>query len=239
MPTWADKLDVKNQIEKPVQKAVSLHQETQKSELKWQIEKATQMALFASLEKKIQALEIEKLQQEKIHAALNSRINEKQKQLKDLEQISSQLLPYLDTVLTRIQHLYANDLPFLKDERQKRIATLESMMPDPEITVSEKFRKIMEALLVEAEYGQTIETTQKTIDIEGEPVLANIFRLGRLNLFYQTLDKQQCGFYNISDNTWKSLEDIYLKDIQAALDIGAKQKPVEMLELPIGRIMVK
>jgi len=35
------------------------------------------------------------------------------------------------------------------------------------------------------------------------------------------------------------LEDTYLKTIQAAIDMGLKGKPVEILTLPLGRIMVQ
>lgn len=236
---FADKVDVENQIEKPVQKAILLQQETRKSESEWQKEKAKQIALFESLEKESKTLEAQKAELIKSNAALDTCISAKARQLSDMEQISREILPYLDQVLARLKQLYLSDIPFLKEERQKRIEMLETLMPDPEITVSEKFRKIMEALTVETEYGRTIEVYQETVSLEGEPTLVNIFRLGRVNLFYQTLDRQQCGFYNAAETSWKPLEDMYLKDIQAAMDIGAKRKPVELLCLPVGRIVVK
>lgn len=235
----ANKIDVENQIEKPVKRTVLLQQETRRAESKWQIEKKKQIALFESLEKKKRTLETEKTKILKSNAALNKCINAKTRQLADIEQISLHISPYLDELLTRLKLLYTSDIPFLKDERQKRIESLESMMPDPGITVSEKFRKILEALTVEAEYGQTIETYQETISLKEELTLVNIFRLGRVSLFYQTLDRQQCGFYNAAETAWKQLPNTYLKDIQAAIDIGAKRKPVELLYLPIGRIVVK
>jgi hypothetical protein len=97
----------------------------------------------------------------------------------------------------------------------------------------------MEALLVETEYGTTIEVYQQTIPLSGEETLVNIFRLGRLRLFYQTLDKQECGFFNPAQKVWEPLGNTHLKTIQAAIDMGLKRKPVEILTLPIGRIVVQ
>ncbi|WP_022667523.1 DUF3450 domain-containing protein [Desulfospira joergensenii] len=231
--------DVETRIEKPVEKAIRIQQETQKSESKWRNDKEKKIALFESLEKQIEALEAEKAGLIKINLGLHSRIDAKKKQLSDMEQISAQILPFLDQVLDRIRQVKAGDIPFLDKERQNRIQALESMMADPEVPVSEKFRKITEGLLVETEYGQTVEAYQQTVDLEGEPTLVNIFRLGRLNLFYQTLDKQGCGFFHTAQKAWIPLADTFLRDIQAAIDMGAKRKPVEMLNLPLGRIVVK
>jgi hypothetical protein len=70
-------------------------------------------------------------------------------------------------------------------------------------------------------------------------MLANIFRLGSISLFYQSLDQSECGFYNVADAKWQGLPATYNRDIAAAIDIGAKRQPVELLSLPLGRISVQ
>jgi hypothetical protein len=107
------------------------------------------------------------------------------------------------------------------------------------VAISEKYRKVMEALLVEAEYGFTIEAYQETITIDGQPLLADIFRLGRISLFYQSLDRKRCGFYNAAKGVWQSLDTVHNPAIQAALDIAAKRRPVELLSLPVGRMVLQ
>jgi hypothetical protein len=104
------------------------------------------------------------------------------------------------------------------------------------VDIGEKYRKIMEALLVEAEYGFTIEAYQETITIDGQALLADIFRLGRISLFYQSLDRKRCGFYNTADGTWQSLDTVHNAAIQSAIDIAAKRRPIELLCLPVGRM---
>ena len=93
--------------------------------------------------------------------------------------------------------------------------------------------------LVEAEYGFTIETYQETITIEGQAMLVDIFRLGRISLFYQSLDRKRCGFYHTADGAWRDLAKGHNLAIQTAIDIAAKRRPIELLNLPVGRMVAQ
>jgi len=231
--------NVKKQIEAPVHKAVGIEQNTQAQAAQWRTEKDKKTLEFEALEKELDMVEQERDTEAARKTALISDITQTTKQLADIAEIESQMAPYLVDLLDDLKTLNSKDLPFLQAERQKRIQALEELNANPEAPVSEKFRKLMEALLVETEYGTTIEAYQQTIPLSGEQTLVNIFRLGRLRLFYQTLDKRQCGFFNPAQKAWQPLEDAYLKTIQAAMDMGSKRKPVEMLTLPLGRIVVQ
>ena len=230
--------NVEKQIEVPVRKAVSIEQKTQADQAKWRREKGEKIRRLETLEKQVEALEAEAETRTERRDMLTAKISEKQQQLTAITQIQDRIAPFIDQLLERLKGVRAQDLPFLEDERDTRINAIEALCKDPVVPVSEKFRKLMEALMVEAEYGQTIEVYQKTVPLSGEATLVNIFRLGRLRLFYQTLDKTACGFFNPSDKAWQPLDPTYGKAIQAAIDMGSKRKPVELLDLPIGRMVV-
>jgi hypothetical protein len=231
--------NVEKEIEAPVHEAVGIEQKTQAREAGWRTEKEKKTLAFEALEKELAMLEKERNTEAARRTALISNVRRKTKQLEDIAEIEGQISPLLCDLLDKIKKLNARDLPFLEQERQKRIQALEALNADPQVPVSEKFRKLMEALLVETEYGTTIEVYQQTVPLSGEETLVNIFRLGRLRLFYQTLDKQQCGFFNPAQKVWEPLENIHIKTIQAAIDMGLKRKPVEILSLPLGRIVVQ
>lgn len=231
--------NVEKEIEAPVHEAVGIEQKTQAREVNWRTEKEKKTLAFEALEKELAMVEKERNTEAARRTALISNLRRKTNQLEDIAEIEGQMSPFLCDLLDKIKTLNARDLPFLQQERQKRIQALEELNADPQVPVSEKFRKLMEALLVETEYGTTIEVYQQTVPLSGEETLVNIFRLGRLRLFYQTLDKQQCGFFNPAQKIWEPLENIHLKTIQAAIDMGLKRKPVEILTLPIGRIVVQ
>ena len=228
--------DFTSQVKEPVREAVDIRQSTQKEEARWREERQKLVAVYEQLQEEEKQLQVQHEQLQEKTAAAKERIMAKERQLADIAQISSQIDPFLQELVERLEKLSANDLPFLIAERRQRIQRLNDLMHDPEVAVSEKLRKAMEALLVEAEYGQTIEVYQQTISIENQSMLVNIFRLGRISLFYQRLDQQTCGYYDVSAAAWQPLPASYNRAIQAAMDIGARRRPVEMLTLPIGRL---
>lgn len=132
------------------------------------------MARFEALEQKAKQLTEQKEELNRQIASARTRISAKEKQLADIEEISSQILPFIHDIFNALKSQVADGHPFLTDERQERIHRLETIMADPDVEISEKYRKIMEALLVEAEYGFTIETYQETITIDGQAMLVDI-----------------------------------------------------------------
>jgi hypothetical protein len=226
-------------VEKPVRQSITTRQASQAAEEKWRLEKEQLSEQFEQLQAEQKQLQQQRQDLQAYNASTQSRIAAKEKQLTDIEQISIQIQPFLEEMLTLLKTQLSGGYPFLVQERQKRIDTLNHLMSDPEVSVSEKYRKVMEAFLVEAEYGTTIETYQESIAIDGQTMLVDIFRLGRLSLFYQSMDRKQCGFYNIAAHTWQALPSSHNPSIQSAIDIAAKRKPVEMLTLPLGRMVTQ
>lgn len=227
-----------DQVKKPVVESIRIRQHTQKSEEKWREDKRNKLAQYEQLEKQREELRTRKKMLEELISTARNRIAFKHKQLADIEQIEAQIEPLIDTQVDLLQRHLDQDLPFLLDERQQRLERLLTVRHDPDVAVSEKFRKVLEAVMVEAEYGNTIEVYQQNIVIGKRDMLVNIFRLGRISLFFQTLDHTTCGFFDVADGGWKPLPAIYNRTLQAAIDIGAKRQPVEILTLPLGRIRV-
>lgn len=223
-------------VQKPVKQAIGLYQKTQQEEEHWREEKETLAAEYEELLKTQQDLirQDEKLTLQ--NKTTRDRIAVKEQKVAHMKQITTRIEPFLTDLLQQIDRMVLSDSPFLMKERRRRMERLHALLKDPEIMVSEKFRKVTEALFVEAEYGQTIEVYQETISIEGQDRLVNIFRLGRLSLFFQSLDQTSCGHYSVAQKKWLPLPDIYNPQIQAAIEMGAKRRPIELLSLPIGRI---
>lgn len=228
--------DTRQHIEKPVHQSIDTRQATQKEEEQWRQEKEKWIDRFETLQVEQQRLQNQKELLAQHIEATSRRLAAKKKELADIEQISDQIQPFLNDLVKQVKTLIEDDLPFLTGERRQRIDRLDGLMADPEVEVSEKYRKAMEALAVEAEYGLTIETYQEKIKIEDRTMLTDIFRLGRIGLFCQSLDHQHSGFYNVASDRWEPLPASYNHAIQAAIEIAAKRRPVELLTLPLGRM---
>lgn len=239
LPVSGTETGVDKQIKEPVAESIRVRQATQKAEELWRDDKQKLVARFEQLELEQQQLATRKTALEEKTVATAARIAAKEKQLADIEAIQSRIVPMIDSLVEALRQHLDDDLPFLPEERRKRLERLEELRHDPDVAVSEKFRKVMEALLVEAEYGNTIEVYQQTISVDGRDMLANIFRLGRISLFFQTLDSKTCGVFDVAASAWQILPATFNKNIQTAMDIGAKRQPVEILTLPLGRMNIQ
>ncbi len=232
----ADAGTVRRHVEKPVRDAIEIRQHTQKARKKWLEERQRLLEELKRLQTENEQLGTLRHQLEEKISSSRKRIAAKEEELRGIGQISKDIMPFLRETLAWLEKETQDGLPFLMEERQRRIGRLRNLMDDPEVPASEKFRKIMEAMLIEAEYGTTVEVTSESITLSGEPVLVNILRLGRLNLFYQTLDGNSCGFFNAAQDRWQELPRKYNRDITLAMDMARKRRPVEVVALPVGRI---
>ncbi|MFH0783021.1 MAG: DUF3450 domain-containing protein [Pseudomonadota bacterium] len=225
-----------DQIKKPVTESIRIRQDTQEHEQKWRDDREKLLNRLDSLDEAKKRLTLQRAALDEKVDGLKSRIAAKEKQLADIEAIQQEITPMIAALIDELEAFVTTDLPFLGTERGNRLKRLVELRDDPEVSVSEKFRKVLEAMLVEAEYGNTIEVYQETIAKGDNDMLVDIFRLGRVGLFYQSLDHKSSGFYNVAAKSWQPLPGEYNRSIATALEIGAKRRPAELLTLPLGRI---
>lgn len=164
--------------------------------------------------------------------------NENLRREKEADRVRTELTAYLNQVLSDLESAVDEDLPFLKDERSGRLASLKELLVDPQQSPAEKFRRVFEALQIEAEYGTTVEVTQQNIELGGTEILTDVLRLGRLSLFCQTIDGTKSGVFDQVDNTWKPLPEKVNRNIARAIAMARLERSIELVELPLGRIVV-
>ncbi len=108
--------------------------------------------------------------------------------------IERQIMPLMVRMIGGLEEFVALDVPFLPDERKKRLDFLNSLLERSDVTVAEKFRRVMEAYQIESDYGRNIEAYRGTLDLEGQQWEVDFLRIGRIALIYQTLDGGQTGY---------------------------------------------
>jgi hypothetical protein len=233
------KEDFAGKVVKPVKKSVDIRQATQKDEDMWEDERAKLALEYKNLEMEKQNLLALNQRLNKESAGHKTTIASYKKRINDIDEISAELLPYLTDVLKRLDGSVAKSLPFLSAERKSRLENIHKIFKNPKVTTAEKFRKAMEALQVEAEYGNNVEVYQESVKVGGSIMVANIFRLGRLSLFFQTLDAKTSGYYNPAESSWNFLPDKYNMEIGKAIDIANKRRSIDMLVLPLGKVVAR
>ena len=165
-----------------------------------------------------------------------ARLDENLRREKETDRVEAELEAFLDSVLLRLESAIAEDLPFLEDERQGRMADLKTMMVDPQTSSAEKFRRIFEALQIEAEYGTTVEVTQSTVELDQVPVLVDVLRVGRVSLLCQTIDRKKSAVFDPGQKTWQTLPETVNRDISRAVAMARLERSIELVKLPLGRI---
>ncbi|MFT5756147.1 MAG: hypothetical protein ACI9LM_000859 [Alteromonadaceae bacterium] len=173
---------------------------------------------------------------------MNSQIDNQLKELAQIavsmEQVSiieRQVSPLMSRMIETLASFISLDVQFLTEERSKRIASLEEMMVRADVSVSEKFRRVLEAYQVEVDYGRTIEAYSGLIDVEGSERDVDFLRIGRVSLVYQTRDGQHLGLWNNKTKSWQKLSAEYRLDINKGLRIARKQLAPDLIIVPVAQ----
>ncbi len=156
-----------------------------------------------------------------------------EKQLADIEVTQRTITPLMLRMLEVLTQFVRLDTPFLAQERKKRVEELKALMDRSDITLAEKYRRLMEAYQVEAEYGRSIEAYRGDLKDGKQTRAVDFLRFGRLGLYYLTLDRREAGYWDHEARRWVVLASHYRNDIDRGLRIARKQAAPDLLKLPI------
>jgi len=181
----------------------------------------------------IDTLKIYNAQIQKLIDDQNKQMASLNRQIDNVTGISQGVVPLMLEMVDTLKKFVAADVPFLPDERQNRLTDLQTMMGASDVTVSEKFRRIMESYQIENDYGRTLDTYSGSLDIDGQKRQVDFLRVGRIALLYQTSDDALRGFWNQKDRKWEPLGSEYRTAIRDGLRVARKQMAPELIDLPI------
>lgn len=156
-----------------------------------------------------------------------------QRQIDEFGGIEQDVVPLMFEMIDTLDNVIELDMPFLQKERSDRIVRLRANMNRSDLTVSEKYRQIMEAYQIEAAYGRNIEAYVGTLQIDGVERRVDVLRIGRILLAYQTLDQAETGFWDKTQSDWVALDNVYRSEIADGLRIARKQMAPRLLEVPV------
>ena len=162
-----------------------------------------------------------------------AQITDIRKQLDQFALIERGIVPLMLDSIDTLDKFIDLDVPFLLEERKARVARLRTIMDLSDVTVSEKYRQIMDAYQIETTYGRDIEAYTGLLEIDGESRQVDFLRIGRTSLTYQTPDQEETGFWNKQAGQWEKLPNKYQNYVTQGLRVARKQVTPNILELPI------
>jgi hypothetical protein len=128
-----------------------------------------------------------------------------------------------------IEKFVSLDLPFLKQERNERVAGLRKLLDDPSSPLAEKYRRVLEAYQIEAEYGRSLGAERGQVDDRQ----ADLLHVGRVGLFYLTLDGSEAGRWDAKASKWEELPRKYRKEVRRGLKIAREISAPDFISLPM------
>jgi hypothetical protein len=106
------------------------------------------------------------------------------------------------------------------------------MMARADVTISEKYRRILEAYMIELDYGRSLDAYQGRLGTGADARTVEFVRLGRVSLMYRTIDGSETGYWDAAQKKWIP-DASYKDDIQQALRVARGQGAKELLIVPV------
>jgi len=189
---------------------------------------------YRGVVKEVEGLEVYIQQLEKQIAAQNAEMTTIEESIRQVTLIERQITPLMLRMIDAIDQFVAVDVPFQKDARSKRVQVLKDMMGRSDVTVAEKYRKVMEAYQTEIDYGRTIESYRGTLAVNGVEREVDFLRVGRISLMYLSLDGAEMGVWNNQNQAWQPLESEYKSKLTMGIRIAREQAAPDLIKVPVS-----
>jgi len=146
--------------------------------------------------------------------------------------INRQIFPLMERMIDGLEQSVSLDIPFLMVERTKRVSDLKGIMERSDVSVAEKFRKVMEAYQIENEFGWTSEHFTQSLTIDGVTRSFNMLRIGRIGLYFQSDDAKVTGRWDNEARQWV-MDDSARNEIRKGLRMARQLIAPELISIPV------
>ena len=155
------------------------------------------------------------------------------RELTEIEIVRQEIVPLMVQMIDVLESFIDLDQPLLIDERRARLKALKNNLTRSDVDLAERYRRIIEAYQIEAEYGQSIEAYEGPIELDGREKTVDFLRVGRVGLYYLSLDRAVGGIWDPAAARWHPLPEKDLDDLDFALRMARKQAPPNLMQLPL------
>ncbi|MCL7462842.1 DUF3450 domain-containing protein [Pseudomonas sp. NW5] len=192
------------------------------------------LAEYRSALQQAEALKGYNKQLRELVAAQREELAGYQHQLDSLARTQEAVTPQMRRMVEVLGEFIEADLPFLPEERAERLTQLRELLPRADVSLADKYRRILEAYQVESDYGRTLEAWRgELVAQEAPPRSVDFLRLGRSMLYYQTLDGHESGWWDAQNRRWQVLEGDQRRPLRQAIAVARQQQAPQWLTLPV------
>ena len=171
---------------------------------------------------------------EELELAQQARMVALQEQISQARVTRQRIVPLMRSMVEALEQFVVLDLPFRHEERIAAVLELKERLQRPDISVSAKFRLVLEAYQLEQNYGGTIESWRGPLQLGEEELSVEYLRVGRVALYYQSLDGATSGYWDAATQQWQALDEHYNRGLAQALRVAGKTVAPQLLNLPVA-----
>lgn len=177
----------------------------------------------AAYTRELQELERTQLQQ----------IEDLQEQIAQAQITRQRIVPLMRSMADALEKFVVLDLPFEQEERINAVLQLKQRLSQPELSVSAKFRLVLEAYQLEQSYGSTLAAWRGPLTLDEQELSVEFLRVGRIALYFQSLDGETSGYWDPQADAWVELDSQYNRDLLLALRVARNVVAPQLLQLPL------
>ncbi|MEC7290460.1 MAG: DUF3450 domain-containing protein [Pseudomonadota bacterium] len=202
-------------------------------------ERADMVGEFRTLLQRKTAAELYARQQEAAVESQEREIASLTDQLSRVDEITSQTVPMLEALIDDLDAFIDADLPFRLEQRKDRVARLREYLSDPAISVTERYRQIMDAYTAEMEVGRKTDTWKETITVDDKEVTVDMVLFGRVALVYMDPTGRYAQRYDRETRSGVDLESKYKAEIEKAIRIIQGKRTQDVMYVPATKLAVQ
>lgn len=203
------------------------------------VEKAADAAVAARLELQNAQLQLRDLEaynryMQSLVADQQNELGKLNNQLVAVEQTRQSLIPLMLQMQADLERLVQEDIPLRRDDRLARVEQLKATLARADVSEAEKFRQLLQAYQIEAEYGSRLDHYSAELALDGAPRRVDVLALGRVSLLAMTADRSQAWRWSAEAKQWQVLDSQWLSPIADALEMAVDKKVPQLLNVPLS-----
>jgi regulator of replication initiation timing len=163
----------------------------------------------------------------------NANIASLQAQIDGIDKVKQGVVPLMYKMIATLEKFIELDIPVNIEARKERVAGLQKVMSNSNVTTSEQFRLVLEAYEIEASYGTIFDAYQGELDLGDRTITADFVHMGRIAFLAESLDMKHAWVWNNMTRAWVELDDSYIKPVTDTIRMARKQLPMDLTKLPV------
>jgi hypothetical protein len=200
--------------------------------------------LFREYRATLQRIDSQTLFVEQQRVYLRSQENEiadLERQITEVGDVLRNLLPMQFSMIEELATFVEADIPFHRGDRLARIDRLRGYMDNPQISPAERYRQIIEAFEIEADYGRGLSTwTEPYVEdpySEADPDLnaptVDYLLIGRVAFVWAAQDLSRMGIWNEETRSWENLPDSFRSGVRDAIRMAREVSSPDVFMAPV------